>query len=302
MTGRIGRRAIYFTNSRPGEPPAACTSPITAAEALPRSRSRATRGGGDPLGDQLQALGVLRDGVEPEPHPHVAPLGHAEGVAGEAEPGDVGAGVRVELQHRLAGDPVERRHPGDRAPEELFGDQATPVSGDDDAGADGLREDQMVSGPCSGVRHDPLRVDDAGDRQAVLELVVTHRVAAHERRPRLLDLTESAVQDPAERALVDAARREVAEVHGGQRPAAHGVDVGEGVGGGDLAVEIRIVHDRRDVVDGLHEGEVVRQTIDSGVVAGLEADEQVGIGLGLAREILDDVAQVHRTELGRSTT
>ena len=126
-------------------------------------------------------------------------------------------------------------------------------------------------------------------------------MTADQRRARLLDLAEAAFEDPAQRGLVDVLCREIAAVHGGQRPAPHGVDVGDRVGRRDLAVEERVVHDRRDVIDRLDQRQIVGETVHSGVVAGLEADEQVGVGLGRAGEFADDFAQVHRTELRRST-
>ena len=44
-----------------------------------------------------------------------------------------------------------------------------------------------------------------------------------------------------------------------------------------------IVDDRREEVGGDDDGEVVAQAVDRGVVSGVEADEQVGVGRGVAR-------------------
>jgi hypothetical protein len=57
----------------------------------------------------------------------------------------------------------------------------------------------------------------------------------------------------------------------------HRVDVAEGVGGRDLPVDERIVHDRGKEVHGLDDRQVRREAVDSRVVVRLGADEQVGI-------------------------
>ena len=70
--------------------------------------------------------------------------------------------------------------------------------------------------------------------------------------------------------------READEVQRGDRPAAHRVDVGQRVGRGDPAEVVRVVDDRREEVDRLHEREVVAQPVDAGVVGRGRADEQSG--------------------------
>ena len=65
----------------------------------------------------------------------------------------------------------------------------------------------------------------------------------------------------------------------GDGPAAHGIDVAQCVGGGDLAEGEGVVNQGSEEVDGLHQREIGRDAVDAGVVGGLEADQQVGIGL-----------------------
>jgi hypothetical protein len=60
---------------------------------------------------------------------------------------------------------------------------------------------------------------------------------------------------------------------------AHGVDIAERVGGGDLAEDVRVVHDRREEIHGLDEGLVGRDLIHSGVVGVIEADQDIGVML-----------------------
>ena len=69
------------------------------------------------------------------------------------------------------------------------------------------------------------------------------------------------------------------DVQRGERLAAHRVDVRQRVRGGDLPEEVRIVDDRREEVDRLHEREIVGQQEDARVVECLAADEQARIRL-----------------------
>ena len=56
------------------------------------------------------------------------------------------------------------------------------------------------------------------------------------------------------------------EVERGDRRRAHRVDVRQRVGGGDAAERVRVVDDRREEVDGLHDRQVVGELDDAGVV------------------------------------
>ena len=62
---------------------------------------------------------------------------------------------------------------------------------------------------------------------------------------------------------------------------AHGVDVTEGVGGGDFAVEVGIIHNGREKVGGLDQGQILAQHIDAGVVAFVVSHHQPGVRMGL---------------------
>src|SRR6476619_7077754 len=69
------------------------------------------------------------------------------------------------------------------------------------------------------------------------------------------------------------------DVHRRQWLSAHRIDVGQRIRGGDLAEVERIVDDGREEVHRLHEGEIIGDTKDPGVVEGLSADEQAWIFL-----------------------
>ena len=59
------------------------------------------------------------------------------------------------------------------------------------------------------------------------------------------------------------------------RPPAHGVDVRQRVGRGDLAKQKRVVDHRRKEVDGLHEPQVLSYAKDARIVGGIESHEQI---------------------------
>src|SRR5690606_30049508 len=60
------------------------------------------------------------------------------------------------------------------------------------------------------------------------------------------------------------------------RCGAHGVDVGERVGGGDAAEVARVVDDRGEEVGGGDDGLVLVELVHRGVVGGVGADQQLG--------------------------
>ena len=69
------------------------------------------------------------------------------------------------------------------------------------------------------------------------------------------------------------------DVQRGERLTAHRVDVGQRVRRGDLPEQIRIVDDRREEVDGLHEREIVGQHEDARVVERLAPNDEARIRL-----------------------
>ena len=59
--------------------------------------------------------------------------------------------------------------------------------------------------------------------------------------------------------------------------AGHGPDVVDRIEGGDAAVVVRVVDDRSEEVERLHQREVVSQAVYSRVVGCIKADNQVWI-------------------------
>ena len=79
--------------------------------------------------------------------------------------------------------------------------------------------------------------------------------------------------------------RQLAHRHGhqgqGKERPAHGVDVRDGIGRGDAAKIERIVHDRHEEVGRRDDGLFLADLVHGGVVAGLDADQQIS---GISRD------------------
>ena len=114
----------------------------------------------------------------------------------------------------------------------------------------------------------------AAHGQTVLGLVVVDGVAARDGAIRLDALVGAARQNLAGNLNAQAARN-AQQVHGMARPPAHGVDVRQRVGRGDLAKEERVVNHRWEEVNGLHEPQVLPYAEDARIVGGIEPHEQV---------------------------
>ena len=67
------------------------------------------------------------------------------------------------------------------------------------------------------------------------------------------------------------------QVHGYRRPRAHGVNIAQGIRRRDLAEKVRVVHDRREKVHGLHHSEVRGHLVNQRVVRSFKAQGQPGI-------------------------
>ena len=176
-----------------------------------------------------------------------------------------------------AGAAVEARQHLERRPRAGLVDGALAQPVDDQARAERLGEHERVAGARADVARDARRIDDAGDRQAVEELLAAHGVPAGDDGAGLGDLVLPAGEDLA-RLLGLERLREHAQRQRRQRPPAHRVHVAERVGRGDLPVEPRIVRRRRDEVGGHHERLAIAQTIHAGVVGRLRADQQLPMG------------------------
>ncbi len=70
---------------------------------------------------------------------------------------------------------------------------------------------------------------------------------------------------------------EADEVQAGDWACAHCINVTDGVCRGDLAIGERVVDRGRDEVGGGDDGDLLAQLVDTGIIAGVKTNEQVGI-------------------------
>src|SRR3984957_1982767 len=209
---------------------------------------------------------------------------HFAGVAEDAEAGDVGDGVergwavcaglgalwtagspvvavgRYEFEEGFGGVFVEAGHGVRGGLDGFFAGLALFQGCGDYAGADGFCEEENVAGSRAKVAPDFIGMDEAGDGVTEFWFVIADGVAAEDCAIGFAHFVEAAAHDLFED-FEGSGGRKRDDGEGGDGAAAHGVDVAEGVGGGDLAEEIWIVDERREEVDRLDEGDVVGDSI-----------------------------------------
>ena len=181
------------------------------------------------------------------------PLGHLQGVPGQPEAGHVGRGVHTDGQHRVAGRLVELDH--------------AVAGGLEQLGRALLAFAAVVTKPV------PSGLVSTSTSPGLAVALVRMRsgwIVPVTARPNLISASRTvcppttvqpaAAQRSAPPARIGRASRNAelvvgvaGEVQRGDGRAAHRVDVAERVGGGDLAVDERVVHDRREKVDRLHD-------------------------------------------------
>lgn len=118
-------------------------------------------------------------------------------------------------------------------------------------------------------------MDDAGDGETIFWFAVGDAVAASDDGTRLGHLISPTMHDITQDITVEIIG-EGDEIHGEEDLTAHGVDIGEGVGGGDGAKIVGGIDDGGEEVHGVDNGLFVIETIDSGIIGGGEADEKIG--------------------------
>ena len=199
-------------------------------------------------------------------------------MAEEPEARHVGGGVDADLEGGVPGPLVEGGHEPDGLRQQGRRRLVPLEGGGDDPEPERLRQHEGVAGPGAGVGQHGPGVDGAHHGQAVLGLGVVDRVAADDEGAGAAGGGGAAVEGPGQQFEGEALPRPGHEVEGHDRRRPHGVDVGEGVGGGDPSEVVGVVDDGGEEVGGEDDGEVVADPVDGGVVGGVEPDEEVGVG------------------------
>lgn len=198
---------------------------------------------------------------------------HAGEVAEETKAGDVGGGADDALLANGRSGGVEGGHEVGRDGGQRVVGEAAFDGGGDDAGADRFGEIEEVAGSGAGVGGDVVGMDEAGDGESVEWFGIFDGVSAGEDAASLGDLVGAPAEDGINGFEGEDIGGDADDIHRGDGASTHGIDVGEGIGGGDLAVEVGIVNDGGEEIEGLDEGAFVIDSIDGGVVGGGGADE-----------------------------
>ena len=182
------------------------------------------------------------------------------GVTEKAEARDVGNRVRQERPHRVGGSGVERRHLLDRG-------RDVSVRREHEPGAERLREKERVARPRAALRPDAVGVNRADDREPVLRLRVTNRVAAGEDRTRGPHLLGGSSEDGAEH-LGRQLFRERGDREGKERRAAHREDIVQCIRCRDATEGRGIVDERGKEVEREDDRALVVELVDGRVIRG----------------------------------
>ena len=142
-------------------------------------------------------------------------------------------------------------------------------------------------------------MNDAGDRHAIFYFFVDDAVAADDHRAAFYNFVGAAFEDLTENGKVHLALGKTDDVHAGLGLAAHGVDIAQRIGRGNLPESIGIVDDGREKIHRVDDGQVGPQTKHPGVVGGFGADQHVGVFE--LRQVVQNLHEVGGAELSGST-
>ena len=226
-----------------------------------------------------------------------ARLRHLAAVAHEREARHVRGGVRIEALESLRAVLVQRDHGIRGHLHARLVQELGLVRGGENARAERLREHQGIALARGPVGEHAVEVDEPGDGQAELGLVVVDGVAARHDNARLAALVRAARQNLA-RDLEAQAVGEAQEVEREHWAPAHGPHVGECVRGRYLAKQERVVHHRREEVRRAHKAPAMPQVVDVRVVGRVEAHEQLRVFK--PRQLGEHLREVSRREFGRA--
>ena len=240
-----------------------------------------------------------RHPTEGQARTHAAAGGHFVQMPEQTEPGDIGGRMDADVEGGARRTLVQRGHDAHGTCDERRGGQVTLDGRGNDAHAQRLREQQAIAGAGGRVAQNARRMHQAGDRHAVFRFLVVDAVATDDADIGFARLVRPATQDLAEHRHRERLGGEGHDVQRQQRRRPHRVDVADGVGGRNLSVLIRVVDQRRDVVHGLRNRQVGRQSIHRRVVGSLKTNQQVRVTR--ARQLAEDLNEILGTDLASST-
>ncbi len=225
-------------------------------------------------GQEGQAF-VYDTGLDP------AGLAHLQQMAQESEASDIGHGVYTHLGGSFGGGPVQGNHRGGGCFDGVVRGCAVLESGSNKACAERFGEDQYITGLGAAVADEAVFGDGARDHQAILWLLIIDGMAAEDGDAGLPGLGLAPCENPGQLLQGELVAGEANDIQGKQRRGPHGVNIGEGIGRGDLAELVGVVDDGGEEIDALDENPAIGQAVCGGVVGVFVADEDIGIGFPL---------------------
>ena len=216
----------------------------------------------------------------------------------QPEAGDVGGSGDESSFPQLGSDRVHLRHERNRRTAEIPARQATLNPGRDDTGAKRFREEQQIPRFGGRVRQHFSWRDNSSNRQPVDRFGIANGMTTDDGTADFARLFQSATEDLRDRFGRDQVFGHTHEIQRGKGTATHCKDVGKGIGGRDLTVGERVVHDGSKKIGGVHKGAVAIETENTGVVSGGGANENVAIRI--MRKLTQNLRQGLLAQLGSS--
>ena len=139
-------------------------------------------------------------------------------------------------------------------------------------------------------------MDSAHNGQAVLHPVICNGVAAHQTASGLSHLLRAPLQDASQNVQIHLVRK-ADDVQRSPDVAAHGVDVAQGIGCGDLAENVGVLHHGREEIQRLNDRHIRRQAVDRAVVPTVKAHQQFRVARSL-RKLFQHPLQHAGAQLG----
>ena len=141
-----------------------------------------------------------------------------------------------------------------------------------------LRKNQRVICARADISPHAIGMNHTRDRVAEQHVFIANTVATDNAALRFLHLFQAAANDRFENFGITVLWKSY-DRQCRSRTTAHGVNITERIRCGDLSEQVRIVHNRRKKVYGLHKSEICREFVNSSVVIRVEPDEDIRIGL-----------------------
>ena len=213
--------------------------------------------------------------------------------------------MHLEPRQDLGRRSVELDERGQALRHRRLGDEVLEVTVEKHAAANGLCQNEVVARNRADVAPDLVGMHEAGDRKAELGLLVIGGMATAQDGARRSNAVDGTGDHTVQNLRLELVGREPDQAETGNGSGAHRVHVAEGVGRCDLSKHERVVDRRGDEVGGHHHGDFFVDAVHGRVVAGVETDQQVRVGVrgkGLQQLVEPDRAQLRRstTSLGQA--